>query len=131
MAFNNVSVYKLKNSLNSIEVNPNKLNNLLEDMDEKKWVSNGKTKIKEALTAIKDNYIKLEKIKSDGKRIAELIDEYKTVEKNLNYTKNKLASLNYSTNENKNTDLIQRYENDANYYRKRLSDLESSINNYL
>lgn len=131
MAFNNVSVFKLKNSLNSIDVNPNKLNNLLEDMDEKKWVSNGKTKIKEALSAIKDNYVKLEKIKSDGKRIAELIDEYKTVEKNLNYTKNKLASLNYSTNENKDTDLIQRYENDANYYRKRLSDLESSINNYL
>lgn len=122
----NISEYKLKMAINSIDIKPNKLNNLIGNMDDGKWESAAKDSIKAALDKLKTNYTSLEKIKEKAKEISKLVDEYHDTEKKLNRKRTALNLLGKEDSLDKN--LRSNLENDIAYLKKQLTTLENKIN---
>lgn len=133
MAFNNISTYKLKLYINSIDTNPNKLNNLIGDMDARNWNSTAKSRLKTALNDIKSNYTELNKIKSKGKEIANLIEQYKNTEKKLNNKRNTLSYVKTSIlyTEEKRKEKVKELEREIANLKSNLQSIENRVNNYI
>ena len=123
----NISEYKLKMAINSIDIKPNKLNNLIGNMDDGKWESSAKNSIKTALDKLKSNYTKLDSIKQKAKQIANLVEEYHDIEKKINRKRTALNLLGKEDSLDKNA--RSSLENDLSYLKNRKSSLENQINN--
>lgn len=122
----NISEYKLKMAINSIDIKPNKLNNLIGNMDDGKWESAAKDSIKAALDKLKSNYANLEKIKEKAKTISKLVDEYHDTESKLNRKRTSLNLLGKEDSLDKN--MRSNLESDIAYLKGRLKTLENQIN---
>ena len=122
----NISEYKLKMAINSIDIKPNKLNNLIGNMDDGKWESAAKDSIKAALDKLKSNYASLEKIKEKAKSISKLVDEYHDTESKLNRKRTSLNLLGKEDSLDKN--MRSNLESDIAYLKGRLKTLENQIN---
>ena len=122
----NISEYKLRQAINDIDIKPNKLNNLIGNMDDGKWESAAKDSIKAALDKVKANYTSLEKIKEKAKQISKLVDEYHDTEKKLNRKRTALNLLGKEDSLDKNA--RSNLESDISYLKGRLRTLENQIN---
>ncbi len=123
----NISEHKLKLAIMAIDIKPNKLNNLIGNMDDGKWESSAKNSIKTALDKLKSNYTKLESIKQKAKQIANLVEEYHDTEKKINKKRFALNLLGKEDSLDKNA--RSNLENDLSYLKNRLRSLENQINN--
>lgn len=122
----NISEYKLKLAIASIDIKPNKLNNLIGNMDDGKWESAAKDSIKTALDKLKSNYDSLEKIKEKARQISKLVDEYHDTESKLNRKRTSLNLLGKEDSLDKN--MRSNLESDIAYLKSRLKTLENQIN---
>lgn len=122
----NISEYKLKMAINSIDIKPNKLNDLIGNMDDGKWESAAKESIKDALDKLKSNYTSLEKLKEKAKQISKLVDEYHDTQKKLDRKINSIKLLGKEDSLDKN--IRNNLENDIAYLKKRKLQLENQIN---
>ena len=122
----NISEYKLKLAIASIDIKPNKLNNLIGNMDDGKWESAAKDSIKAALDKLKTNYTSLEKLKEKAKSISKLVDEYHDTESKLKRKRTALSLLGKEDSLDKNA--RSNLENDISYLKGRLKSLENQIN---
>lgn len=122
----NISEYKLKLAIASIDIKPNKLNTLIGNMDDGKWESAAKESIKAALTNLKTNYRDLEELKEKAKQISKLVDEYHDTQKKLDRKINSIKLLGKEDSLDKN--IRNNLENDIAYLKKRKLQLENQIN---
>lgn len=113
MAFENVNVSSLKNSINSCidSINYSSSKEIIEKISSNNiWQASSRDNFKRALTKLVDvRYKNLEKKLKDYLKITDMIEEYQKLSNNQSASQLKLAQINAQINET--SDFIKNYNN--------------------
>lgn len=141
MAYENVNVNKLKNSLNSLDnisSNKNALKKVANSLNAGNWSENSRVRIKNALEEMGDIYEDIEKYINKCKTAANYIEQYKELDNQNKQYQNKVDNGNKqikNASEDDDTSNLQNkvdsYKNNISYNNSKKSSLKEKINNLI